>query len=287
MEKWEFEAIGTHWRIDIDEKVNKERVIKVKSEISKRIEEFEKTYSRFRDDSTVSKIAKKQGVYELPEDSLKIFDVYKKLYILSEGELTPLVGGALVDAGYDKQYSLAPKIMESVPAWEESIDFQDRRLVVKKPSRLDFGAAGKGYLIDLVFEIIRENGINNLGVEAGGDMRFGGIKTYQIGLENPDNFSEVIGVVEINNQSICGSAGNRRKWSKFNHIISPSRLKSPTDYKAVWVMSKETIVADGLTTAIYFCEIEKLQKMFEFEYLAIKDNNRVVKSSGFGAKLYI
>ncbi len=288
MRKWEFEAIGTHWTIDVFQEVADDNWVELQKTVDQRIEKFDKTYSRFRDDSIVSTISKKAGLYNFPEDSVRIFEIYQKLYKLSEGKVTPLMGRILRDAGYDKSYSLKPNnMLVSPPRWEEVMTFSQSRLEAKVPLELDFGAAGKGYLIDLVYELISKMGFTEIGVEAGGDMRFGGKNNYTIGLENPDNVGEIIGTVEIENKSICGSAGNRRQWDKYNHIINPLTKESPNWIKAIWVTAKDTITADALTTGLYFTEVDKLKSEFEFEYLIIKADNGLVKSSGFEANLYI
>ena len=125
-------------------------------------------------------------------------------------------------------------------------------------------------------------------VEAGGDMRIGTSqkKETRVGLENPRNANEALGVVEIKNGSICGSAGNRRSWGKWHHIINPEKMASPKEIEAVWVVASRAIVADALTTALFLVPAEKFKGSFEFEYLILKDDFSVEKSDGFRAELF-
>ena len=83
---------------------------------------------------------------------------------------------------------------------------------------------GKGYLIDIVGEIVEKNDIHDFFINAGGDIvvKSSGETNKRIGLENPENAKQAVGLVEINNMSICGSAGNRRVWDKYHHIINPN-----------------------------------------------------------------
>ena len=78
---------------------------------------------------------------------------------------------------------------------------------------MDFGAAGKGYLIDLVAKVLQKHKLDYFCVDAGGDMFYHNIgnEKLRVGLEHPDNPKQVIGVANIYNQSICASAGNRRR----------------------------------------------------------------------------
>ena len=144
--------------------------------------------------------------------------------------MTPLIGQALSDAGYDAQYSLRPGKLWPTPAWSSVIDYNPPHLLVKKPVLLDFGAIGKGYLVDIIASLMMDAGVTDFCVNAGGDMlqRQTGPEVMRVGLEHPDHHDEVIGVATLGNQSLCGSAGNRRAWEGFNHIINPNTQSSPT-----------------------------------------------------------
>src|SRR5690348_10121080 len=101
MNTFEFEAIGTHWTIDIAKELSLEEKAFLLQKIMNRIEEFDKAYSRFRQDSLVMKMAREAGEYTLPEDADKMLALYRKMYDVTGGLVTPLIGQVLVDAGYD------------------------------------------------------------------------------------------------------------------------------------------------------------------------------------------
>lgn len=283
-----FEAIGTHWQIDVYDVLTPAQEKNLLTRIQDRIELFDRTYSRFRFDSLVTKMSQEAGEYELPPDAVPLFDLYKKLYDLTQGFFTPLIGQTLVEAGYDAEYSLQSKTLHHPKRWEDVMEFRAPYLLVKQPVLLDIGAAGKGYLIDIVGRLLEENGVHNYCVDAGGDIlhRSTSGESLQIGLEHPQNLEQVIGVVNVWNQSLCGSAGNRRAWGEFHHIINPFTLSSPRSILAVWVMADSTLLADGLSTCLFFVPAETLQTKFEFEYLIVRDDYSVEKSSGFDAELF-
>ena len=286
--KFSFDAIGTHWQIDIFQPVENESELLQK--IKNRIADFEKIYSRFLTDSLVGRIADVAGEFIFPADSEKLFNEYRKMYDLTHGIFTPLIGGVLTDAGYDREYSLQQKTaLQKPPAWDEVIHFDFPKLITKKPIRLDFGAAGKGYLVDLVGKVLEENGFDSYCVDAGGDILHRDQKKQplRIGLENPGDVSQVIGVAEICNQSLCGSAGNRRAWPGFHHIINSQTLSSPKDISAVWVVADDTITADILTSGLFFAAPEVLQKHYDFEYLILNSDNLFEKSANFPAEIFL
>jgi len=145
-----FSAIGTHWQIDLDPSVPEKQSSEIFKKIYERIEEFDRTYSRFRPDSLVTEISLQAGEYQLPADSALLLTLYRKLYDLTDGLFTPLVGQLLSDAGYDATYSLQEKKLHPVPAWSNVHTYHESILTTTEPVLLDFGAGGKGYLVDII-----------------------------------------------------------------------------------------------------------------------------------------
>ncbi len=287
MTEYNFSAIGTTWQIDIYQEISEVLESDLLLAIKKRINEFDAVYSRFREDSLVTKISKEKGEYIFPEDSQKIFDLYYSLYQETDGFFTPFVGQILSDAGYDEKYSLKQKKqLENPPIWEQVIDFTYPKLLVKKPVLLDFGAGGKGYLIDLVASVIESFDIFEYCVDAGGDIFRKGKESMRVGLENPENFEEAIGVYFLQNGSLCGSAGNRRVWGDFTHIINPATLSSPRNILGVWVYAKSALLADSIATCLFFVSAKKLLKMHNFDYLIIYEDRSIEKSSNFSAEIF-
>jgi thiamine biosynthesis lipoprotein len=287
MSQFDFKAIGTTWRINIFQDISPALESDIYKKILDRISDFDKAYSRFRQDSIVKKISEKSGDYVLPPDSVKLFSTYYDLYKKTDGYFTPLIGKMLVDAGYDPVYTLKQKAELSVPPrWEDVMEFKNAVLTVKKPVQLDFGAGGKGYIIDLVGEVIEESNVHSYCINAGGDILYKGDKPIRTGLENPYNTEQVIGVYNLHNMSIAGSSGNRRRWDNFTHIMNPKTKSSATNIAAVWVVSKTAFIADALTTCLYFVDPKVLIRDYQFEYLILYTDNSINRSSNFPAELF-
>lgn len=284
--EFEFEAIGTHWLINCYE--SKTPQDKIRSKILARIEEFDKIYSRFRKDSLIWQISKKKGVYEFPPDSKELFNLYEKLYKITDGAFTLLIGKVLSEAGYDANYSLIPRKINKVPKALEVYSFNYPKLTVKKPYILDFGGLGKGYLIDIIVSLLIENGVVSFTIDGGGDIYYQTRErnSLEVGLENPENPKQIIGVVKIVNQSICASSGNRRVWNKYHHIIDARSLTSPKNILATWVIAKNALIADGLATCLFLTSKENLIKYFDFEYLILYPDYSIEKSNNFAAELF-
>jgi len=287
MAQFNFKAIGTSWQIDIYQEITPAREAEVFSRIQERVEKFDHDYSRFRADSIVTQISKNPGTYVLPDDAPPIMNLYHELYKRTGGLMTLLIGNLISDAGYDAQYSLKPKEKLSAPLdWDEVIEYSHPNLIVKKPVMLDFGAAGKGYLIDIVGGVLESCGVTEYCIDAGGDILHKGSAAIRIGLEHPEHFDQVVGVANLQNGSLCGSAGNRRVWDKFTHIINPKTQTSPRNILAVWVSAKTALLADAIATCLFFVSASDLSGEYQFEYALIRDDYSIEKSAHFPGDLF-
>lgn len=282
----DFEAIGTRWVIDMFEPVTPDTHAAIAQSVQRRIATFDGHYSRFRSDSLVTQMYNAPGDYILPEDAQPMLDTYWRLYQLTAGAVTPLIGELMVQTGYDAQYSLVPKPLTSPPRWEDVVDYQFPRLTTRQPVLFDFGALGKGYLVDLVSEVIESFGVTQYCVDAGGDMRIRSSRPLNIGLEHPTSTDQVIGTIELTKKSLCSSSGNRRRWNEFHHIMDPHERQSVQDVMATWVVAENTVIADAIATALFFIDPEKLQSDFEFEALRLFPNLSVAMTAGFEAQLF-
>lgn len=278
---WQFEALGTHWSIDTPvELTGPQRGV-----ISQRIETFDKIYSRFRDDSLVQRL-RRPGMYEFPEDVVPLLTLYKKMYEITDGKVTPLIGSQLEQAGYDTQYSFNAGDIMDIPSfdilnWDGNMVLRPDESVV-----LDVGAAGKGYLVDIIGEILAAENIHEYTVDASGDVRHRG-SAEVVGLEHPGDPTKIIGVANLANKSLCASAVNRRTWQGYHHVFDPDTKQSTSSMIATWVIAESALLADALTTALFFVPAKILQKEFDFTYVTIDVHGAIDASPDFDGELYI
>lgn len=279
-----FEAIGTRWQIDSARPLGPELELL----IHERIAEFDLAYSRFRDDSLVSQLRRAPGSVTLPDDAAPLFDLYRRLYDLTGGAVTPLVGASLEQLGYDSTYRLRPE-GPAVPAlaWEDAIAWDGETLTAHRSVTVDVGAAGKGYLVDIVGGILTDHGHEDFIVDAGGDMVRRGAGTIRVGLEHPSDPSRAIGVVELGSGAICASATNRRAWGEgLHHVIDPVTGLPTSRIIATWAMAATALEADGLATALFFTTPERLATEFEFQYVVVDSTGRVTFSPDLSGEIF-
>jgi len=287
METLTFEAIGTVWNIELPE-LDADTRERVMAKVMARIDAFDAAYSRFRADSLVTKMSAEGGTHTLPDDAQPMLALYRELYDITDGAVTPLIGQTLSDAGYDAAYDFGKADsakLTAPPTWEDTLSYDAPSLTLQAPALLDFGAAGKGYLVDLVAKVLRDEGLTAFVINAGGDIRIEGDDALPVALEHPEDATQAIGVATLKNQSICASSGSRRAWGRYHHILDPRTLSSPRDVLAVWVVADTTMLADALATGLYFAPPEAFGA-YAFEYLILLPDHSVRHSPGFPADLF-
>ena len=279
-----FEAIGTRWEITTPAPLD----LDVRTAVATRIEAFDRTYSRFRSDSLVSTIARAAGSWSLPPDAPPLLDLYRRLYLVTDGAVTPLVGRALTDLGYDPTYSLRPTGRATVvPAWDDVLAWDGEHLTTSVPVLLDVGAAGKGYLVDLVADVLADAGVADHVIDAGGDLRHHGADPVRVALEDPRDPRLAVGVVPLWDGALCASAPNRRTWAPGLHHVLDGRTGLPTDdVLATWAIAPTAMVADGVATALFFTAPELLAAEFGVSYVRLRHDGRAEWSADLPGEIF-
>jgi len=287
-----FGALGTQWEIATGEPLDD----RLRQLILKRIDDFERTYSRFRDDSLVAHIAAAHegGRFLFPEDSTVLFDLYDRLYEATGGAVDPLVGRRLELLGYDRTYSLTPapaavREAEALarPTWSSDVIRDGTTVVTRAPLVIDVGAAGKGYLVDLVSEMLRTAGVTDYVIDGSGDLRHSGQPPIRVGLEHPFDPALVIGVSNLRDAALCASAVNRRAWADgLHHVLDARTGHSVHHVVATWVVAEDAATADGLATALFVTAPERLAETFSFAYVRMFADGRAEVSENFDGDVF-
>jgi FAD:protein FMN transferase len=288
---WRFEAIGTPWRIDSDRPLTDDD----RAAVSARIEQFDRDWSRFRNDSLVSRIARAPhgGSWALPPDAAPLMALYERLHGLSGGRMSPLVGASLERLGYDRAYRLRPAgDALPAPSWTDVLELDrgenDAMLLrTHGPVLLDVGAAGKGYLVDIVGDLLARRGAIETVVDASGDIRHRGAMGIRIALENPANRSKAVGVVELRNAALCASATSRRAWGEgLHHIIDAVTGQPAGGVIATWSIASTALEADALATALFMVEPRVLESAFAFEWVRMHHDGLIEASAEWEGELF-
>ena len=265
-------ALGTGMIVSSSQPIDDE----LREMMTTAIESFEAAFSRFRDDSIVGRIAHARygGDFTFPDPQTaeSLFSLYDRLFAASGGAIDPTVGEELTRLGYDARlvfrmdrepeyqpdhddrdphYSGGTANRNADPTgrsgritWN-SISHADGTISTTRPAQLDFGAAGKGMMVDLLGRMIeREIPGTEYVIDAGGDLRVRSASPIRVALEDPDDPSRAVGVAEIGSGSFCASAPSRRHWrvrsaegsvTEVHHLLDARDGRPASEIKATWV----------------------------------------------------
>lgn len=287
--RFRFSAIGTGWQIDTDQPIReglREAILAV-------AEDFDRFWSRFRRDSQVTQIAHAPGGgrFEFPARDLPLLELYDRLVDATGGAVDPLVGRDLELLGYDATYTLTPDLdalqrRTRRDAWR-NLDRADTTITTDHPVLIDVGAAGKGFLVDLIADILDRDGIRSFLVDGSGDLRHHGPEPVTVGLEHPTRAGRVIGTVPLKDTALCASATTRRAWGEGLHHVLDGRTGRPvSDVVATWAITTDAATADGLATALFVTEPDQLAS-FPFSWVRMLADGRVQWSNDFPGDLFI
>ena len=280
---WRFDAIGTAWRIDTRDELSP----RVRAAVAERVERFDRDWSRFRADSRIARIARTPGRHELAADASPLLAFYRELYEATAGRVSPLVGRSLEALGYDAAYRLRPVDDIPVPpAWDDAVAWDGLALEVARPVVVDVGAAGKGYLVDLVSDLLVDAGVAEHIVDASGDLRARGVP-MTIALEHPLDPSKAVGVVGLTDGAFCASATTRRAWGEgLHHVLDAITGLPVRGVIATWVLAPTALVADGVATALFFDPDAGFLSRAATAYARMSSDGTVAASTDFPGELF-
>ncbi|MFD1714100.1 FAD:protein FMN transferase [Amnibacterium flavum] len=281
-----FDAIGTAWQIDSDVLLAPHQT----REVHDLVERFDLAYSRFRADSLVTRLAEHGGSVTFPADLPPLVEVYDALFDATDGAMTPLVGLSLERLGYDAGYSLTPSgdPIASLD-WRSGVAVDGSTVTATAPVLIDFGAAGKGYLVDLVAGLLARLGLPRVTIDASGDLLHRAEGPLRVALEHPYDPSTAIGVLEIGGGAICGSATNRRAWGSGLHHVLDGLTGLPVDeVAATWAVADDALHADALATALFFADADTLagRTGWRFEAVRMFTDGRVETTPGLPGEVF-
>lgn len=278
---WRFDAIGTVWEIETTDELPAE----ARTAVALEIERFDREWSRFRDDSAVSRVGAEGGTIA-SRDAGAMLDAYRDVSAATSGAVNPLVGGSLAALGYDASYSLVAGDPVPAPAcWTELVRWTAGRATASAPSLLDVGALGKGRLVDVVADVLSDVS-GDLVVDAGGDLRARG-SAVRVGLEHPYDATRAIGVIEVQDAALCASAVNRRAWGDGLHHVLDARTGMPVrTWAATWALGPDAMRADAVTTALFFDGGPALAADWGIHWVRMSTDGRAERSPGCPAELF-
>lgn len=148
-----------------------------------------------------------------------------------------------------------------------TLDPQKRAIIIGMSGvKIDLGGIAKGFIVDEGIKVLKNAGVSNAIINAGGDMYCMGAGSdksgWRVGIRDPKNKQKVIASLNVRDRGVATSGGYERFTKTENetrsHIIDPQTgepIKIIT--RSVTVLANDCATADATATALYVLGPEK------------------------------
>jgi FAD:protein FMN transferase len=269
-----FEAIGTHWWIEIFDNITDEELETTKRRFELLSSEFNQKYSRFKSDSFVGILNRERRIETPSEEFCKLLSYGKQLSLRS-GTLFNFLSGHILEArGYDADYSFEAKTDADTyqlcnPLTDLTITKDE---IILTCGNVDVGGYGKGWLIDMFANDLKNHNIPHFLINGGGDMyatsdaQGNGVLIY---LEHPTETTTYLMETTIFHQGFAASSPFKRSWKSSEKIYDHVVTKGDTPQIASFVKASTAVDADAFATVAMLLPEASLPDLAIHERLAI------------------
>lgn len=233
--------------------------------------------------------------FSVSPSTLPLIQRAQELSVASNGLFNPAIGKLIKLWGFQddtRDNELPPdkdeilKLVNQHPAMADII-IKGITLQGKNPAvSLDFGAFAKGYGVDVGIKHLRDLGIHNAIINAGGDIRAmgkRGRRPWRIGIRDPRKEGVIASIDMGDDESIFTSGDYERffeyEGKRYHHIIDP-RTGYPADHtRSVTVIHTNGAEADAAATALFVAgpkEWHAIAKAMNIKYVMLIDNKGIV-----------
>lgn len=270
----------------------KESFDKISGKVEDMLKEFNFLYDIYHEYSGINNIKTindKAGIEPVVVDEkiISLIRFGKEMYSLTDGRVNIAMGSVLSlwhDAreGDGKGGHTLPDEEElALASLHTSIDMvivdeaASTVFLADPDMSLDVGAIAKGYATERIAEALdNDESINADGyaLNIGGNIRLIGEKAggdWRVGITNPDKTSSepYVKIVKAKDTSIVTSGDYERFFTvdgkNYHHIIDKDTLFPATYHRSVTVITKDSALADALSTALFTMSINDGYELVE------------------------
>jgi FAD:protein FMN transferase len=162
----------------------------------------------------------------------------------------------------------------------------------RKGMAITLGGIAKGYAVDRAAAILRDRGMKDFIVQAGGDLFVSGTKgsqKWRVGIRDPRGARDAtFALTELEDRTFSTAGDYERGFVKdgvrYHHILDPKTGYPTRGCRSVTVIARDALTADVWDTALFVMGTERGLKMAEklpdIEAVFVDAKNRVRVSSG-------
>ena len=165
--------------------------------------------------------------------------------------------------------------------------------------RIHLGGIGKGYAVDRAVAILREAGLRDFMVQAGGDLYVAGVDgqvPWHLGIQDPRGPPDTpFATVDVADATFSTSGDYERFFEqdgvRYHHILDPATGQPARGCRSVTIVARQATVADGLSTGVFVLGPERgmalVERLPDVEAVIVTADNRVLVSSGLRGRVHV
>jgi len=287
---------------------NKEKAIQSIEKAFNEIQRIDEKYNSKSEGSLIYNLNNSDNkTVKLDEEGIKIFEGVKKAYELSEHKYDITIAPLLELWGFtDETIELSDLKLptkEEIDFTKTFVDFDkvkisnDGTLTIESPVKeIDTGSFLKGYAISKAREILKDDGIKSAFITSISSIEVIGTKPenklWKIGLQNPENPSEMIGIVSLKDRAM-GVSGDYQTYVEidgkmYHHILDKDTGYPVEDKKMVVVLCDNAFDADLFSTTFFLMPIDKVisyvDSRKDLDVLIVDKDMNIIASKNFKYK---
>jgi len=210
-----------------------------------------------------------EGAQTVDKKIIDLLVFSKEMHEITSGEVNIAMGSVLkIWHDYREAGTKLPPMALLTEAAKHTdindivIDEENLTVEILDPSlRIDVGATGKGYAVEMVARALKEEGRSGIVLDVGGNLRVIGKKPsgegWKSGIRNPQApySSTYVYVTELKDAALVTSGGYERFYTvdgvRYHHIINGETLMPENYYLSVSIKSASSAYSDALSTAVF------------------------------------
>jgi thiamine biosynthesis lipoprotein len=157
---------------------------------------------------------------------------------------------------------------------------------------ISLNGIAKGYIVDAMAGVLKNQGIEDFLIDAGGDVRCEGTKEeglpWTVAVQDPSKNDQYPDVVHLANAAVATAGSYERYFDhsqRFHHIINSETGLSPRVNESVSIVAPSAMVADALATGVFVLQphlgIRLIDSLHGCECLIVDRSGRILKSDGW------
>jgi len=267
---------------------------------------LEALLSVWKDGSDVVRMNQSAGIspVKVSRETLEVLAIARQASELTRGKFD-ITFGALSDIwrfDHDQDNvvpdrSLIETRLKRIDYRAVQIDATAGTAFIDRPGmRVHLGGIGKGYAIDRAIALLKDRGLKDFLIQAGGDLYAAGTNDgapWKLAIADPRGTHDPFATLQISDGTFSTSGDYERFFMKdgkrYHHLLDPDFGEPAMWCRSVTIVTNRAVMADVLSTGVFIMGPAEGMKLIEqlpdVEGVIVTSDNEVLISTGLRGRV--